>query len=158
MPQSIWSGRVPLQPTWTRPKVRSDRNRRISYLNYKLPKVFLAHLALLQALLPGLLMGILAHRPSHREHIRDQLPPLDILSPPWALHVSSSLWSYRQMNTPIASRATSSTTIWATELWSSRIAAAFFPVFPMQREEESPLRTSSTRFRGQNVAPYPTSN
>jgi hypothetical protein len=96
MSQSIWSARVLLQLTWTGPKVRSDRNRRMSYLSYKHPKVFLAHLALL----PGLLMCIiLAHRPSHREHIRDLPPPLDILAPRWALHVSSPpLWSYRQMN------------------------------------------------------------
>lgn len=152
MSQSNWSGRVPLHPlhpTWSAPKVRSDRNRRISYLSYKHPKVFLA-------LLPGLLMGIiLAHPPLYREHIRGQAPPLDILAPPWALPVSSPLWSYRQMNllhTPITSRTTFSTTTRATELWPSRIAAAFFPVLPMQWEEESPLRTSSTRFRGQNVA------
>src|SRR5712671_177365 len=91
MSQPIWSGRVPLQPTWSAPEVRSDRNRRISYLSYKHPKVFLA-------LPPGLLMGIiLAHHPSHRGHIRVQSPTLDILAP-WALPVSSPLWSYRQMN------------------------------------------------------------
>lgn len=150
MSQSSWSGRVPLQSTWTTPKVRSDRNRRISYLSYEHPKVFLA-------LLPGLLMGsILAHHPFHRQHIQGRPPPLDILAP-WALPVSSPLWSYRQMNllhAPITSRTTSSTTIRATELWSSRIATALFPVLPMHREEEGPLRTSSTWSRGQNVAPY----
>ncbi len=155
MSQSIWSGRVPLQPTWTGTKVRSDKNRRISYLSYKHPKVFLA-------LLPGFLMGIiLAHRQFHREHIRGQPPPLDILAPLWALPVRYLFWSYRQMHllhTPITSRTSSSTTHRTTALWSSRIAAAIFRVLPMQREEESPLRASSTRFRGQNVAPYFTSN
>jgi hypothetical protein len=155
MSQSIWSGRVPLQPTWTGTKVRSNRNRRISYLSYKHPKVFLA-------LLPGFLMGIiLAHRPFHREHIRGQPPPLDILAPLWALPVRypyglTGRCTY--CTPPITSRTTSSTTHRATELWSSRITAAFFPVLPMHREEESPLRTSSTQFRGQNVAPYFTSN
>ena len=162
MSQSIWSVRVSLYPTWTTPKVRSDRNKRISYLSYKHPKVFLSLLPglLMGSLLPALLMGIMAARHLfNREHIRVQLPPLDILAPR-ALLVSSPLRSYRQMNllyTPITSRTTSSTTRRATELWSPRIAAAFFPVLPMHREEESPLRTSS-RFCGQNVAPYSTSN